>query len=94
MSHLLAALHRRLQHKLVAGAPIIAGTLVVVGGFSVVTYAIQLHLPATYRHLLQHAWQGDWTSRGPVPLLLTMPLAAPLPALPALSTHSPVHPCH
>src|SRR5688500_11906345 len=62
MAQLFGALRQRLQRKLVALAPIIGGALVVVGVLSVIAYAIEPYLPATYRHLLQHAQAGDWTT--------------------------------
>ena len=62
MSQLLGALRRRLRRKIVAVTPIITGALLLVGVLSVVVYAIEPYLPATYRQLLQHARHGDWAA--------------------------------
>ncbi len=110
MFQLVVALCRRLQRKRVAVAPIIVGALLVAGGLSVVIYAIQPFLPATYRHLLKHARQGAWTARAPqaitswraralppqapVPSRPTIPPIAPLSALPAPPAQRPVQSCH
>jgi uncharacterized membrane protein YdjX (TVP38/TMEM64 family) len=62
MTQLVRALLRRLQRKIVTVAPIIAGALLLVALLSVVTYLIEPYLPATYRQLLQHVRQADWTA--------------------------------
>jgi hypothetical protein len=62
MARFFGALRQRLQRKLVALAPIIGGALLLVGLLSLIVYAIEPYLPATYRHLLQLAQEGDWTT--------------------------------
>lgn len=62
MSQLMASLGRRIQRKIAAVAPLIAGALLLVGVLSLLAYAAEPYLPATYRQLLQHARHGDWSA--------------------------------
>jgi uncharacterized membrane protein YdjX (TVP38/TMEM64 family) len=62
MAYFLAALRQRLQRKVMAVAPIVVGALLLVGVLSIVVSGVEPYLPATYRHLLEQARQGDWTA--------------------------------
>lgn len=59
---MLVAIVRRIQRKLAALAPIVAGALLLVGALALVAVAAEPYLPAAYRQLLHDLRAADWTT--------------------------------